>query len=65
MAKAPAAKVTSKGICKFCKGEIEKGKMTQHLKSCKQRKANNANADALPAEGITARVRNCEYWGAE
>src|SRR5438105_13712816 len=37
MAKTTSARATSKGICKFCKGEIEKGKMTQHLKFCKQR----------------------------
>src|SRR5258706_14985503 len=43
-------KPTSQGICNFCKGEFDKRKMTQHLKSCKQRKSNNANADALPAE---------------
>ncbi|MFL5692885.1 MAG: hypothetical protein ACJ795_13865 [Ktedonobacteraceae bacterium] len=43
-------KPTSQGICNFCKGEFDKRKMTQHLKSCKQRKANNANADAAPEE---------------
>lgn len=26
------------GICNFCKSEVLKGKMTQHLKSCKQRR---------------------------
>jgi hypothetical protein len=25
------------GICKFCRGELEKAKMTQHLKYCKER----------------------------
>ena len=39
MAKGNTTKVVSKGICNFCKGEFEKGKMTQHLKSCKERKA--------------------------
>jgi len=29
----------SKGICTFCKTELAKNKMTQHLKSCKQRLA--------------------------
>src|SRR3989440_1506979 len=32
----------SKGICAFCKAELAKNKMTQHLKSCKQRLANIA-----------------------
>src|SRR5579884_291152 len=32
----------SKGICSFCNGEFEKGKMTQHLKYCKQRAAHIA-----------------------
>src|SRR5207302_6694057 len=25
------------GICKFCRGQFEKAKMTQHLKNCKER----------------------------
>jgi hypothetical protein len=33
------AKITSMGICDFCKGEFEKGQMTRHLKSCKARQA--------------------------
>jgi hypothetical protein len=37
MAKKPATKVISMGICSFCKGEFEGTKMTQHLKYCKQR----------------------------
>ncbi len=32
----------SKGTCAFCKAELAKNKMTQHLKSCKQRLANIA-----------------------
>ncbi|MFL5587424.1 MAG: hypothetical protein ACJ8DI_07170 [Ktedonobacteraceae bacterium] len=32
----------SKGTCTFCKAEFAKNKMTQHLKSCKQRLANIA-----------------------
>ena len=39
MANDNTTKVASKGICSFCKGEFEKGKMTQHLKFCKERKA--------------------------
>ncbi len=34
-----ATKATYIGVCEFCHGEFDKGKMTQHLKSCKQRKA--------------------------
>src|SRR6266566_6519826 len=37
MANKAATKEVSKGVCSFCKGEFEKGKMTQHLKYCKQR----------------------------
>ncbi|HLI07967.1 MAG TPA: hypothetical protein VKV40_15470 [Ktedonobacteraceae bacterium] len=33
------AKIASTGICNFCKGEFDKGKMTQHLKYCKARQA--------------------------
>ncbi len=36
----------TKGICEFCKSEIDKAKMTQHLKHCKQRAAVNAANDA-------------------
>jgi hypothetical protein len=36
----------TKGICEFCKSEIDKAKMTQHLKYCKQRVAANAANDA-------------------
>ena len=34
-----ATREVSKGVCRFCKGEFEKAKMTQHLKYCKQRAA--------------------------
>ena len=37
MAKAASTKITSSGICNFCQSEIDKSKMTQHLKYCKQR----------------------------
>jgi len=32
-------KETYKGVCNFCREEIDKAKMTQHLKSCQERKA--------------------------
>jgi len=37
MTNKTATREVSKGVCNFCKGEIEKSKMTQHLKYCKQR----------------------------
>lgn len=41
MAEGTTKRQTSTGICSFCKGEFGKGQMTQHLKSCKQRIAQN------------------------
>src|SRR5947209_19068033 len=35
-------RVTTTGICKYCNGEFDKAKMTQHLKNCKARAAANA-----------------------
>lgn len=46
MAKTAMKKETSSGICRFCDSEIEKGKMTQHLRYCKQRKASNEAANS-------------------
>ena len=37
MAKQTTPKEVSLGICTFCRGEFAKNKMTQHLKSCKER----------------------------
>ena len=42
MARQSTTKVSMQGICSFCKGEFDKGKMTQHLKYCKQRAASVA-----------------------
>ncbi|HJT58617.1 MAG TPA: hypothetical protein VJ761_19065 [Ktedonobacteraceae bacterium] len=42
-------KVISKGICNFCKSEIDKSKMSQHLKYCKQRKQAEAAGEAKAA----------------
>ncbi len=39
MATQSKGNVTTKGVCKFCNGEFDKAKMTQHLKHCKQRAA--------------------------
>jgi hypothetical protein len=44
MANKPVTKEISRGICGFCKGEIEKAKMTQHLRYCKQRAAEEASS---------------------
>lgn len=52
MAKKPATKETSTGICNFCQGEFEKGRMTQHLKFCKQRIA------ALDAEAQSSSTKS-------
>lgn len=46
MATQPKSNVMTKGLCNFCKSEIDKAKMTQHLKYCKQRAAINAANDA-------------------
>lgn len=43
------AKVISKGICNFCKSEIDKSKMSQHLKYCKQRKQAETAGEAKAA----------------
>jgi hypothetical protein len=37
MTREPTTREISTGICMFCKGQFPKAKMTQHLKSCKQR----------------------------
>ncbi len=42
-------KVISKGICNFCETEVDKSKMSQHLKYCKQRKAAIADEQAKAA----------------
>ena len=65
-------KSSLKGLCYFCNSEVEKSKMTQHLKFCKQRAASIASeastADAGTAEKtkffhIVAEGRyNPQYW---
>ena len=54
MAKQTATKVISKGICNFCKGEFDKAKMSQHLKSCKQRALAIAAGEAKAATSKNA-----------
>jgi hypothetical protein len=65
----PASKAISTGICTFCKGEFAKNKMTQHLKSCKQRRASIATREEKSQEAktrlfhILAEGRyNPQYW---
>ena len=45
-----ATRVSSKGTCIYCQTEVDKSKMTQHLKFCKQRaaKIKELNASAEP-----------------
>lgn len=46
--KETTTKETYKGVCNFCHQEIDKAKMTQHLKSCKERKV------SFEAQAVTA-----------
>jgi hypothetical protein len=45
MAKQTEQREVSQGICRFCQQEFAKGKMTQHLKSCKARFASTAEQE--------------------
>lgn len=53
MKKTTAEKPKLKGLCYFCNSEIEKSKMTQHLKFCKQR-ATDIAAEASAVDAGTA-----------
>ena len=59
----------SKGNCAFCKAELAKNKMTQHLKSCKQRLANIVTHEETSQETKTRLFHilaegqyNPQYW---
>ena len=62
-------KPISTGICAFCKTELAKNKMTQHLKSCKERRATIAKQEEK-AEAKKTRIfhilaegqYNPQYW---
>ncbi len=41
-------KPSHSGICKFCRGEFEKAKMSQHLKNCKERARMEAETAKSP-----------------
>ena len=64
-----ASKAISTGICAFCKSAFAKNKMTQHLKSCKQRRASIA-AQEEKSQGAKTRLLhilaegryNPQYW---
>src|SRR5579864_1349523 len=65
----PASSAISTGICTFCKSELAKNKMTQHLKFCKQRRASIAAQEEKSQEPktrlfhILAEGRyNPQYW---
>src|SRR5947209_6868445 len=65
----PARRAISKGICAFCKAEFAKNKMTQHLKSCKERLATIATQEGK-SRGTKTRLfhilaegqYNPQYW---
>jgi hypothetical protein len=69
MATQSASKPVSMGICEFCKAEIAKNKVTQHLKFCKQRRA---MIDELEKQSEATKMRlfhivaeghyNPQYW---
>ncbi len=61
--------VVTKGVCNFCKGEFDKGKMTQHLKYCKQRITDIATRAEDPTKQKTRLFHlivegryNPQYW---
>jgi hypothetical protein len=65
----PLGKAVSKGSCAFCKAELAKNKMTQHLKFCKQRLASIASQEEK-SQGTKTRLfhilaegrYNPQYW---
>jgi hypothetical protein len=69
MARRTTTREVSNGICRFCQGEFDKRKMTQHLKYCKQRAVTIAGEDAVPSESKTRLLHilvegryNPQYW---
>src|SRR6266566_4404970 len=60
------------GICKFCRGEFEKAKMSQHLKNCKERARMEAETAKSPKGKKFVRTKlfhivvegkyNPQYW---
>ncbi len=72
MKKPTAEKQSLKGLCSFCNSEIDKSKMTQHLKSCKQRAAAIAAEAGAKDAGTAEKTKffhivaegryNPQYW---
>src|SRR5205814_9316988 len=68
MARRATTSVVSSGICSFCQSEIDKRKMTQHLKYCKQRASTIAeeNASSTPKTKLFSLLveghYNPQYW---
>src|SRR5437764_219998 len=69
MATQTARRPISKGICAFCKAEVVKNKITQHLKTCKQRLASIASQEEKSQEPKTRLFHilaegqyNPQYW---
>jgi hypothetical protein len=69
MTTQPTRRPISKGICTFCKAEVVKNKMTQHLKSCKQRLASIASQEEKSQDTKTRLFHilaegqyNPQYW---
>lgn len=54
MKKTTTEKPNLKGLCSYCNSEVEKSKMTQHLKYCKQRAAATAAEASVADAGDTA-----------
>src|SRR5438105_1609877 len=48
MTEQTKVKPTYSGLCKFCRGEFEKAKMSQHLKNCKERARMEAETAKSP-----------------
>lgn len=73
MKKSTSEKPSLKGLCSYCNSEVEKSKMTQHLKFCKQRAAAiAAETNAADAGGAAEKTKffhivaegryNPQYW---
>lgn len=72
MKKTTAEKPNLKGLCYSCNSEVDKSKMTQHLKYCKQRAAAIAAEASAKDDGTAAKTKffhivaegryNPQYW---
>jgi hypothetical protein len=65
MVKQAERREISQGVCRFCRGEFAKNKMTQHLKSCKARVAHKPEQDGQEQRLLHVLVEGKhrpEYW---